>query len=156
MVTYRRCTLAILGMVCTMIIGCSTKAAYMRGWQPSEGITNRWEKGTFRTAKLSPDEAAVVDELGIPDVIRFFRQVETRERVYEWIYAEEAQEGPIVWFLDGERVDYVTVDTNTSPLTRAERETLKRKAITGGVLAGIVGGAATSLLIFAPQLGLED
>lgn len=155
MATHRWRTVAILGIVCTMFIGCSNKAAYMRGWQPSEGITNRWHEGTFRADKLSTDEAAVVDALGIPGAIRFFRQVETRQRVYAWLYEEE-QEGPIIWFVEGKRVDYVTVDTNTSLWPRAERETLKRKAITGGVLTSVVGGAAAGLLILAPQLGLQE
>jgi hypothetical protein len=137
-----------------MLIGCSHKAAYMRGWQPSEGIVNRWQNGTFRAHKLSGDEAAVVDELGTPQVIRFFRHVETRQPIYTWIYEEK--EGPIVWFLDGNRVDYVTVDPNTSSLTRAERAALRRKVVTGGMLTGVVGGVAASLLIFAPQLGLQD
>lgn len=154
METHRWRTTAILGVVFAMLMGCSHKAAYMRGWQPAAGIANRWQNGTFRADKLSSDEAAVVDELGIPQVIRFFRHVETRQPIYAWLYEEK--EGPIVWFLEGKRVDYVTVDPNTSSLTRAERVTARRKVITGGVLAGVVGGAAAGLLILAPQLGVQD
>jgi hypothetical protein len=138
-----------------LLIGCSNKAAYMRGWQPSGGIVNRWQNGTFRADKLSSDEAAAVDEFGTPKVIRYFRHVETRQPVYEWLYEEE-EEGPIIWFLEGKRVDYVPVDPSTSSLTRAERATARRKVITGSVLTGVVGGVAAGLLIFAPQLGLQD
>ena len=150
-----RCIVATLVIFLTTLTGCSNKAAYMRGWQPSQGIVNRWQNGTFRTDKLSSDEAVVVDELGVPQIIRYFRQVETRQPIYAWLYEEEEKK-PIIWFLDGKRVDYVTVDPNTSSLTRAERGTVRRKVITGGILTGVVGGVAAGMLIFAPQLGLQD
>lgn len=146
-------TTTILGIVLTTLMGCSHKAAYMRGWQPSEGIVNRWQKGAFRTDKLSRDEMAVVDALGIPQVIRFFRHVETRQPIYAWLYEKE---GPIVWFVEGKRVDYAPVDPHPSALTRDERVTVKRKVVTGSVLTGVVGGVAAGMLIFAPQLGLQD
>ena len=49
-------------------------------------------------------------ELGTPDAIRFFRAIQTRQRVYEWIYTENSR----WWFVDRQRVEYVAVDTDTS------------------------------------------
>lgn len=125
----------------------------MRGWQPLERITNRWKGGTLRPAKLSSDEAAVLEELGTPDEIRFFRNASTREPVYEWIYQESEQ---LVWFNAGQRVEYVAVDTSTSKRTAAQRNTARSKAITGGFLAGAIGGLATGFLLLSEDIGLKD
>jgi hypothetical protein len=63
----------------------------MRRWQPVEGVQRRWTGGTFKEAKLSDDEAAVYAEMGTPDVVRFFRAIDTRQKVYEWIYLKQAE-----------------------------------------------------------------
>jgi hypothetical protein len=125
----------------------------MRGWDPAEGIANRWTGGTFNEKKLSNDEAAVYKELGTPDAVRFFRTLQTRQRVYEWIYLQAEQN---IWFVDGTRVDYVTVDTDSSGLTKESRETLQDKLITGGILGGVVGGIAAGLIILVPELVSND
>jgi hypothetical protein len=125
----------------------------MRGWQPLDHITNRWQGGTLRPAKLSSDEAAVLEELGTPDEIRFFRNASTREPVYEWIYQETGQ---LVWLNAGQRVEYVAVDTSTSKHTVAERNTARSKAVTGGFLAGAIGGLAAGLLLLSEDIGLKD
>ncbi len=142
-----------LGLVLCLVMGCSTKAPYMRGWEPSERIANRWMGGTLRADKLSSDETAVMEEFGAPDEIQFFRSASSREPVYEWIYAEREK---LVWFESGQRVDYVAVDTHTSSRTVAERDTLKNKAVTGGFLAGIIGGLAAGFLLLSNDVGLKD
>ena len=151
--THRWRAIVAVGLVLCGLTGCSTQAAYMRGWQPLEPITNRWQGGSLRPAKLSHDEAAVLEELGTPDEIRFFRNASTREAVYAWIYKEPKQ---LVWFNAGQRVEYVAVDTSTSKLTAAERNTVRSKAVTGGFLAGAIGGLAAGFLLLSEDIGLKD
>jgi hypothetical protein len=140
-------------MLLSLLVGCTTQAAYMRRWEPVPAVSNRWSGGTLKEAKLSPDEAAVYSEFGTPDVIRFFRATQTRQRVYEWVYTEQEQ---VVWFVDGKRVDYVAVDTDSSALAKETRETVQRKLVTGGVLGAVVGGVAAGVLTLGSSLGLKD
>ena len=139
-----------VGSIVLLLAGCSQQAHYMRQWQPVERIAHRWTGGTLHEDKLSEDEVAVFRELGTPETIRFFRSVLERQRVYQWLYSEKEQ---IVWFVDGKRVDYVVVDTNTSSRTKAAREALQRKAIQGGLVTGFVGGIAAVFLLFDEDLG---
>ncbi|MEE8291092.1 MAG: hypothetical protein V3U27_09005 [Candidatus Tectomicrobia bacterium] len=143
----------ILGIILSVPLGCSMQADYMRRWQPMADISHRWTGGTLREHKLSSDEAAVLEELGTPETIRFFRSIPARQRVYEWLYEEQKQ---IVWFVDGQRVEYIVVDTGTSAKTKTAREVLGRKVVTGGVLAGVIGGVAAGFLALSETLGLKD
>lgn len=143
----------ILGVVLGLVCGCSLQANYMRNWQLTPDIANRWTGGTIQEAKLSSDEITVFEELGTPEDIRFFRSAESREPVYEWIYKEREQ---LVWFVANKQVDYVQVDTNTSGWTEIERETGKDKAITGGLMTSIIGGLAACFLLFSNDIGLKD
>ena len=149
----RQSRMTALAVVLSMLLGCSLQAPYMRGWEPAEGIANRWTGGTFNEKKLSSDEAAVYKELGTPEAVRFFRTLQTRQRVYAWIYLQAEQN---VWFVDGTRVDYVTVDANISAFTKESRETLQDKLITGGIVAGVVGGVAAGFIILVPELVSND
>ena len=142
-----------LAVVLSMLLGCTLQAPYMHGWDLAEGITNRWTGGTFDEKKLSSDEAAVYKELGTPEAVRFFRTLQTRQRVYEWVYLKAEQN---VWFVDGTRVDYVTVDADSSAFTKESRETLQDKLTTGGILGGVVGGVAAGLIILVPKLTSND
>ena len=117
----RQSSVTVLAVVLSMLLGCTLQAPYMRGWDLAEGISNRWTDGTFNEKELSNDEAAVYKELGTPDAVRFFR-TRHRQRVYEWVYLQAEQN---VWFVDGTRVDYVTVDADSSALTKESRETLQ-------------------------------
>jgi hypothetical protein len=123
----------------------------MRGWDLAEGINNRWTGGTFDEKKLSQDEVAVYKELGAPEAVRFFRTLETRQRVYEWIYLKAERNE---WFVEGVHVDYVTVDAGTSTFTKEDRDILQDKLTTGGIVAGAVGGFAAGVLLLGPKLGL--
>jgi hypothetical protein len=149
----RQSSVTALAVVLSMFLGCSLQAPYMHGWDPVEGITNRWTGGRFDEKKLSSDEAAVYKELGTPEAVRMFRALQTRQRVYEWIYLKADRD---VWFVDGTRVDYVTVDANSSALTKESRETLQDKVITGGIVGGVVGGIAAGFLLLDKKLGLRD
>jgi hypothetical protein len=124
----------------------------MRRWEAVPAINHRWSGGTIKANKLSADEAAVYEELGTPDVIRFFRANETRQPVYEWLYLEREQ---VVWFVDRQRVDYVAVDADASELKKETRETLQRKLITGGALGAVVGGVAAGMVLFGDTIGLK-
>lgn len=143
----------ILGVILGLMSGCNAQARYMRDWQRLPDIANRWTGGTIQEAKLSSDEAVVLDELGPPEDIRFFRSAESREPVYEWIYKERER---LVWFVERKRVDYVKVDTSTSRWTATQREAGKSKAVTGGFLAGIIAGLAAGFLLLGDDVGLKD
>jgi hypothetical protein len=149
----RLSSVTTLAVVLSMLIGCTLQAPYMRGWEQAEGIANRWTGGTFTEKKLSGDEVAVYQELGTPEAVRFFRTLQTRQRVYEWIYLKAERN---VWFVDGTRVDYVTVDAGSSAFTKESRETLQDKLTTGGIVGGVVGGVAAGFLLLGPKLGLRD
>ena len=149
----RQSRVIALAIVLSIFIGCTLQAPYMRGWDLAESIDNRWIGGTFDEKKLSNDEAAVYKELGTPEAVRFFRTVETRQRVYEWVYLKGERN---VWFLEGTRVDYVAVDADSSGFTKESLETFQDKVITGGVVGGLVGGVAAGFLVLGPKLGLKD
>ena len=149
----RQSSVTALAVVLSMLLGCTLQAPYMRGWDLAEGITNRWTGGTFNEKKLSSDEAAVYRELGTPEAVRMFRTLETRQRAYEWVYLKAERN---VWFVDGTRVDYVTVDADSSAFTKESRETLQDKLTTGGIVGAAVGGVAAGFIILGPKLGLRD
>ena len=148
----RQSSVTILTVILSMLVGCTLQAPYMRGWELSETISNRWIGGTFDDKKLSSDEAAVYKELGTPEAVRFFRALETRQRVYEWVYVERDQ---VVWFVEGKRVDYVTVDTDSSKLTKETRETIQDKVTTGGVVGAAIGVVAAGFIILGEKIGLR-
>ncbi|MBM3223588.1 MAG: hypothetical protein FJZ47_07290 [Candidatus Tectomicrobia bacterium] len=137
----------------SLFMGCTFQAPYMRGWGLAENIGNRWTGGRFDEKKLSSDEASVYQELGTPEAVRLFRTPQTRQRVYAWIYLKQERQ---VWFVEGTRVDYVTVDADNSFLTKETRETLEDKLTTGGILAGVVGGIAAGSILVGDKLGLRD
>jgi len=149
----RQSSVTVLTMILSMLVGCTLQAPYMRDWDLSETINNRWTGGTFDEKKLASDEIAVYKELGTPEAVRFFRTLDTRQHVYEWIYLEREQ---VVWFVEGKRVDYVTVDANSSGLTKETRETLQDKLTAGGAMGAAIGGVAAGLLLFGDKLGLKD
>lgn len=145
-------SVSVLGLIVVVCGGCGLQAPYMQRWEVVTGINNRWTGGTIVASKLSADEATIFQSLGTPNAIRLFRESQTRQQVYEWIYLEPVQS---VWFIDGKPVEYVTVEANSSPLTKAERETLTKKLITGGVLGATVGALATGAIVFGEEIGLR-
>ena len=148
-----RAALGLVMIALLFLVGCAPQARYMRKWRPDERIANRWTDGDIRQNRLSEDEAATFNTLGAPDVIRFYRQAPTRERVYLWIY-EASNE--MVWFVDHQRVDYVEVDDGALPLSQSQQQSLEQKAFAGGVLAGVVGALATGFILLGEDIGLRD
>lgn len=140
-------------LILTLLTGCVSQATYMQGWASVDNFPQRWSGGKIVERRLSEDEAKVYRTLGVPEVIRSFRVNDTRQQVYEWIYPEAAQ---TVWFLEGKRVDYVTVDANPSQFTREQRDTFDSKLTTGGILGALIGGVGAGLLLYGDQIGLRD
>ena len=145
--------LCALGILLGILAGCIGQAPYMRRWEVTDGALYRWSGGSIKADRLSADETAVYNDLGTPQVIRYFRSIDTRQRVYEWIYLDREQ---VVWFVDRQRVDYVTVDDNTSGRTKEARETLEQKAVAGGVLGAVIGTVAAGMVLFGNTIGLRD
>lgn len=148
------CHIGLVGiLILSMLTGCVSQAAYMRGWELEEKFEQRWSGGQIVERRLSADEANVYRTMGAPQTIRFFRVNDTRQKVYEWIYTESGQ---TVWFVEGKRVDYVVADANTSQFTREQRDVAESKLTTGGILGAIIGGAAAGLLLYGDKIGLRD
>lgn len=142
----------LIALAC-LFMGCTAQASYMRGWSQEATQGHRWTGGTLKPDKLSEDEATAYQKLGAPGTIRYFRALHTRQPVYEWLYDDQDE---IIWFVEGKRVEYVAVDTNPSGLRKETRETIRQKAVTGGVLGVVVGGFAAGLLLLGDSLGLKD
>ena len=149
----RQSSVTVLAVILSMLAGCTLQAPYMRGWGLSETINNRWTGGTFAETKFSDDEGAVYKELGTPEAVRFFRTLDTRQRVYAWVYLAREQ---VVWFVEGKRVEYVTVDTDASEFTKETRQTLQDKLTVGAAVGVAIGGVAAGALLLGDKLGLKN
>jgi hypothetical protein len=119
-------------------LGCSYKPSYLDK-SDSTKISERWKVVRLDPAKMSADEKAVFETMGLPAYIRFFRHLSVaREMVYEWIYDEPVQ---LFTFMNGKKVDYLVLDENPSSLNEAEKNFLFWTGIVVGSLA-VIGGAA--------------
>jgi len=119
-------------------LGCSYKPSYLQK-SDSTKISERWKVVKLDPAKMSADEKAVLETMGLPAYIRFFRHFSLeREMVYEWIYDEPVQ---LFTFMNGKKVDYLVLDENPSSLNEAEKNFLFWTGIVVGSLA-VIGGAA--------------
>lgn len=86
-------------------------------------------------ALLSADEKSVLENIGNPDYIRFYRKRSLeREKVYAWVYTDPAR---FVTFIDGHKVDYAVLDEDLSSLNEHQRNMLFWGGITAGTLAAI-------------------
>jgi hypothetical protein len=63
--------------------------------------------------------------------VRFFRQVETRDPVYAWIYGDSGEAVDIVWFVDGKRADNLAVDTDPSAFSSTTRRRTRIALLVG-------------------------
>jgi hypothetical protein len=126
------CTLlrAILGVVVILVaVSCASKPSYMRG--ESTDVPNRWKVETIEAGRLTEDQRDVLERRGPPTYIRFFREVETREPVYAWIYADETEAVDLVWFVDGKPVDAIAVDSDTSAYSSTTRRRARYALLIG-------------------------
>ncbi len=116
-------------------LGCSYKPSYLQRGEKAQ-VSERWRVRKIDPSKLSPDESAVLEKMGAPQYIRFYRKLDPlRMRVYEWVYAEPVR---LISFIDGKQVGYVVVDDDPSPLNEHQ----KKEFFWGSVAAATVGGLA--------------
>jgi len=109
--------------------------AYMRG--ESTDVPDRWRVEEIEPGRLTEDQREVYERRGPPTYIRFFREVETREPVYAWIYADETEPVDLVWFVDGNVVDAIAVDRDTSAYSSTTRRRVRYALLIGTGVAVI-------------------
>lgn len=101
-----------------------------------EETEDRWAVGSLANAELNADERGIFDRWGAPNVIIFFRSLQGRKPVYEWVYENPFRNA---WFVERKRVDYVPVDPETSPFGYHTRKIGNRVFVIGGIVVAIVG-----------------
>ena len=112
-------------------LSCSYKPAYLQKSEKT-GVAERWKVQEIDPSKLSPAEAAILEKMGPPQFIRFYRKLDPdRERVYMWVYTEPVR---LVSFIAGKPFDYVLLDENLTPLNDYQKKWL----LWGGISAGTV------------------
>lgn len=121
---------------------CSYKPAYLRKAKDTE-VSERWKVEEINSARLSPDEKSVYENMGSPRFIRFYRRLSLdREKVYAWVYAEPVR---FVTFIDGKKVDYAVLDDDLSRFNEHER----RMLFWGGIAVGTVALIGAWLITFS-------
>lgn len=99
--------------------GCSYTPSYLQRGEKAQ-VSDRWKVRKIDPSRLSPDESAILEKMGSPQYIRFYRKLDPdRERVYAWVYTEPVG---LVSFIDGKQVGYVVVDDDPSPFERASKK----------------------------------
>jgi hypothetical protein len=111
------------------VVGCTYKPGYLQG--KSTDVPNRWTVEKVVPTRLSADQRSVFERRGPPMYVRFFREVETRNRVYAWIYAGEGEAVDIVWFVDGKRVESIAVDSDASAFSSTTRRRTRIALLVG-------------------------
>jgi hypothetical protein len=121
------------GIVGVMIVltaaGCTYKPGYLRGEKTD--VPNRWKVEKVEPGRLSEDQRTTLDRRGPPTYVRFFREVDTRHPVYAWIYAGEGDAVDLVWFVDGNRVEDIAVDSDPSAFTSTTRRRTRIALLVG-------------------------
>ena len=127
----------VLGIVSVMLTaaGGTYKPGYLQG--DSTDVPHRWKVERVEPGRLSEDQRATLDRRGPPAYVRFFREVETRNPVYAWIYAGEGDAVEVVWFVDGKRVEHIAVDSDPSAFSSTTRRRV-RFALLGGTGAAVL------------------
>jgi hypothetical protein len=115
--------------VILVAVSCASKPAYMRG--ESTDVPNRWRVEAIEAGRLTEDQRDVLERRGPPTYVRFFREVETREPVYAWIYADDTDAVDLVWFVDGKVVDAIAVDSDTSAYSSTTRRRARYALLIG-------------------------
>jgi len=118
-------------------LGCSYKPSYLQQGESTK-ISERWKVLKIDPGKLSADEKAILEKMGPPAYVRFFRHLSVdREKVYEWVYEEPFQ---LFTFINGKKVEYAVLDENSSSLNAAEKRVLLWTGIIAGSVAAVAGG----------------
>jgi hypothetical protein len=113
----------------SMVAGCTYKPGYIQGTRTD--VPNRWKVEKVEPARLSEDQRVVLDRRGPPMYVRFFREVETRNPVYAWIYAGEGDAVEIVWFVDGRHAEDIAVDSDPSAFSSTTRRRARIAVLIG-------------------------
>ncbi len=126
----RRMLQGIVGvMIVLAVAGCTYKPGYLRGAKTD--VPNRWKVERVEPGRLSEDQRTTLDRRGPPTYMRFFREVDTRHPVYAWIYAGEGDAVDLVWFVDGNRVEDIAVDSDPSAFTSTTRRRTRIALLVG-------------------------
>ncbi|MGH8071542.1 MAG: hypothetical protein ACRERE_41185 [Candidatus Entotheonellia bacterium] len=126
----RRMLQGIVGvMIVLAVAGCTYKPGYLRGEKTD--VPNRWKVEKVEPGRLSEDQRTTLDRRGPPTYMRFFREVDTRHPVYAWIYAGEGDAVDLVWFVDGNRVEDIAVDSDPSAFTSTTRRRTRIALLVG-------------------------
>jgi hypothetical protein len=115
-------------MVLTLA-ACTYKPGYLTG--VSTEVPQRWKVEKITPGRLSPDQRATLEDRGPPTYVRFFRQVDTRDPVYAWIYGDSGEEVDIVWFVDGKRAENIAVDSDPSAFSSTTRRRTRFALLVG-------------------------
>jgi hypothetical protein len=108
---------------------CTYKPGYLTG--ASTEIPQRWRVEKITPGGLSPDQRTTLEDRGPPTYVRFFRQVETRDPVYAWIYGDSQEAVDIVWFVDGKRAENLAVDSDPSAYSSTTRRRTRIALLVG-------------------------
>lgn len=128
--TSRRCLKRIAGvMLLLAAAGCTYKPSYIQAEKTN--VPYRWKVEKVEPARLSEDQRQTLALRGPPTYVRFFREVETRQPVYAWIYAGEGEAVDLVWFVDGARVESIAVDKDPSAFSSTTRRRTRLALLVG-------------------------
>jgi hypothetical protein len=119
----------VSAVVLLAAVGCTSKPAYVQG--PQTDVAYRWKVERVEPTRLSEDQRATFERRGPPTYVRFFREVETRNPVYAWIYADEGDAVDLVWFVNGQRVEAIAVDNDPSAFSSTTRRRVRYTMLIG-------------------------
>ena len=120
---------AVAWLIGLSLAGCSYKPGYLTG--ASTEISQRWQVEKIASGRLSADQRTTLDDRGPPTYVRFLRQVETRNPVYAWIYADTGEAVDVVWFVDGKRAENIAVDSDLSAFSSTTRRRTRIALLVG-------------------------
>jgi hypothetical protein len=116
-------------LMVSALVGCTYKPGYLTG--VSTEVPQRWKVEKITPGRLSEDQRATLEDRGPPTYVRFFREAETRNRVYAWIYAETGEAVEVVWFVEGKRVENIAVDSDPSAFSSTTRRRTRIALLVG-------------------------
>jgi hypothetical protein len=108
---------------------CTSKPAYLRG--QTTDVPYRWKVQKIEPARLSADQRDTLESRGPPTYVRFFREVGSRHPVYAWVYADAGDAVDLVWFVNGQRVEQLAVDSDPSAFSSTTRRRTRMALLVG-------------------------
>lgn len=121
---------AILGVIAVLALsGCTLKPGYLQGEKTD--VPGRWKVERLEPKGLSGDQRLTLEQRGPPTFVRVFREVQTRNSVYAWIYIGSDNSVDLVWFVAGNRVEPVAVDSDLSAFRSSTRRHARTALLVG-------------------------